>query len=256
VTSLAGLVRDAGRTPRIAVTFDDGYADFRSAAVPLLREYGVPATLFVTTNAPADAVPFWWDVLEHAILAPSSLPDALDLEVREALVSWRADLGDRQGLYGTLHRVLGRLPGPERAERLAEITAWAGVDGGVRATHRPLGADDVMALAGTDGIDIGAHGVHHSFLSALDPVEQVREIGGSRRWLEDALGRPVEHFSYPHGDHGPMTVDLVRTAGFRVACTSTPAPVVGRANPLTLPRVEVPDVDGPAFARWLDGWTG
>lgn len=34
----------------VVITFDDGYADFRSHALPLLRNYGLKATLFVTTG--------------------------------------------------------------------------------------------------------------------------------------------------------------------------------------------------------------
>jgi peptidoglycan/xylan/chitin deacetylase (PgdA/CDA1 family) len=33
-------------TPRFAVTFDDGYRDFAEAALPILEERGIPATLF------------------------------------------------------------------------------------------------------------------------------------------------------------------------------------------------------------------
>jgi peptidoglycan/xylan/chitin deacetylase (PgdA/CDA1 family) len=40
--------RAAGRGRRlVGLTFDDGYADFHTAAVPLLREYGHRATVFV-----------------------------------------------------------------------------------------------------------------------------------------------------------------------------------------------------------------
>lgn len=34
----------------VVLTFDDGYGDFHSAALPLLRRYGFAATLFVTTG--------------------------------------------------------------------------------------------------------------------------------------------------------------------------------------------------------------
>ena len=37
------------------LTFDDGFADFHDAALPLLPRYGFTATVFVTTGWVADA---------------------------------------------------------------------------------------------------------------------------------------------------------------------------------------------------------
>ena len=39
----------------VVLTFDDGFADFHERALPLLRRYGLTATLFVTTGWIADA---------------------------------------------------------------------------------------------------------------------------------------------------------------------------------------------------------
>ena len=51
------LAADPGRLPAKAVvlTFDDGYADFHSQALPVLDKYGFTATVFVTTGWIADA---------------------------------------------------------------------------------------------------------------------------------------------------------------------------------------------------------
>ncbi|MBO3748253.1 polysaccharide deacetylase family protein [Streptosporangiaceae bacterium NEAU-GS5] len=41
----------------VVITFDDGYADFHSEALPLLDRHGFPATVFVTSGWLADAGP-------------------------------------------------------------------------------------------------------------------------------------------------------------------------------------------------------
>jgi len=53
LASVATWVAGRGPIPRkaVAVTFDDGYADFDTAAVPILERHGVPATLFVVADA-------------------------------------------------------------------------------------------------------------------------------------------------------------------------------------------------------------
>ncbi|GAA0307798.1 polysaccharide deacetylase family protein [Halarchaeum salinum] len=43
-------VLEAGTSPRVALTFDDGYRNFRADALPILREFDAPATVFVIAD--------------------------------------------------------------------------------------------------------------------------------------------------------------------------------------------------------------
>jgi peptidoglycan/xylan/chitin deacetylase (PgdA/CDA1 family) len=63
VVSLADAVSvlSEGRRGRfVCLTFDDGYRDFEEAALPVLREAGFPATVFVTTGFASGTVRMSW----------------------------------------------------------------------------------------------------------------------------------------------------------------------------------------------------
>jgi peptidoglycan/xylan/chitin deacetylase (PgdA/CDA1 family) len=254
---LVDYIEHHRRSRAPVVTFDDGYADFAETALPVLRGHRIPATLFVATGTLRTPGEFWWDELERIVLAAPALPETLYVELGSEPFSWAQTTdGDRRTLYHALHQRVGRLPGRTRAQALAALRHWAGIDEACRPTHRPLSEAQVAAVARVDDVRIGAHTVHHSYLGALPADDQVREIHESKRQLEAVTGRPVEAFSYPHGDHEPETVTRVRAAGFRVACGSAGGPLAADADRFDLPRVEVPNFSGAAFARWLDEWVG
>ena len=58
------------RRPRIAFTFDDGYAD-NLAAARVLAARGMAATYFLTAGKLESHREFWWDELERIVLTPA-----------------------------------------------------------------------------------------------------------------------------------------------------------------------------------------
>jgi peptidoglycan/xylan/chitin deacetylase (PgdA/CDA1 family) len=77
-----------------AVTFDDGWADNYEHGYPILRELGIPATIFLSTGAVEDRTPFWWQ-------APG-LTDADIEEMKKRPAGWKSQsepgrLGLRKG---------------------------------------------------------------------------------------------------------------------------------------------------------------
>src|SRR5881628_2270884 len=58
VTGRGGLPEDA-----VAITFDDGYRDNLTLALPILLKYQVPATIFVATGFVGSCIPLYTEML-------------------------------------------------------------------------------------------------------------------------------------------------------------------------------------------------
>jgi len=70
----------AGELPNdsAAITFDDGYLDNLTNALPRLHRYGLSATLFFVGEAIGSSNGFWWDELARLILgSPAKLEASL-----------------------------------------------------------------------------------------------------------------------------------------------------------------------------------
>jgi peptidoglycan/xylan/chitin deacetylase (PgdA/CDA1 family) len=66
-------IRNGNDRPAVAITFDDGYADNSSFALPMLIERNIPVTYFVTTYHTAHGKPFPHDVDCNQPLATNSI---------------------------------------------------------------------------------------------------------------------------------------------------------------------------------------
>ncbi|MGH2536477.1 MAG: polysaccharide deacetylase family protein [Candidatus Promineifilaceae bacterium] len=128
--------------------------------------------------------------------------------------------------------------------------SWDEGDREAAALSRP----ELVELAGSPGWTIGAHSASHPALAGLPVEAQRREVVASRACLEGIVGRPVRHFSYPHGSVDAATAAVVRAAGFASACASGPDVVRRGSDPFQLPRLWPGDWDGDRFGRWLRHW--
>ncbi|MFQ5530006.1 MAG: polysaccharide deacetylase family protein, partial [Gemmatimonadota bacterium] len=242
-------------------------------ALPTLERHGIPATVFVTTGYVGGTREFWWDALEAVLLRPGRLPDKLRLQTDgfklEADLgpnaeysepdftvyrgwNWRSstDPTQRHRLFRRLSAELRRLEDGHRTRVLDELAAWAGSTQRVRPDYRALTAEEVVQLARSGLVRIGAHSVTHPLLSCQAARRQWEEIHGSRMFLEDILQTPVTTFAYPYGMSGKAAA-IVKRAGFALACTTRPGIVFSRRRPYHLPRLYVGDWDGDEFERRL-----
>ncbi len=246
----------------VSLTFDDGYGDNAQVAFPLLREYGVPATIFVATANLGTDVEFWWDRLQSIFLTAGSLPRRLSLWIGRR--PFYADLGEdreygpaevrrhrdwmaalerpptrRHQTYLRLFGRIQRLRARSANATLERLESWAQVPASTRSSRRCLSNEELTAMRGSGLIEVGAHTAHHPRLSKLRRADRIEEIVVGREDLVDLVG-PIRHFAYPFGDDVDSAA-LVRAAGFTSACTTKAGSATARSDRYRLPRHRVGD---------------
>lgn len=148
----------------------------------------------------------------------------------------------RHGLAATLYVVAGLV---------GRTSRWlADLGEGARPMLDWTELRDIAAA----GIEIGAHSLTHPELDVLSRKRATEEIAGSKAVLEDALGRPVLSFAYPHGYSSRQTREIVRQAGFGSACRVRHALSSAQENPMVLSRVIMTsDIGTGDLGRLLGG---
>jgi len=221
-----------------AITFDDGYADNCSVAMPLLQRAGMTATFFVATGF-LDGGRMWNDTLIEAVRRASGA----ELDVRDLAPAY-ADLpplplATWEQKRAAVETLIGRTKYLEPVARQALVDAVGRRSGAALSNTLMMSTEQVRQLR-AGGMGVGAHTVNHPILARLDEAEARQEILASKNALEAMLDERVGLFAYPNGkpgaDYSPANVALVRACGFDAA-VSTSAGVAGRASDLfQLPR--------------------
>ena len=204
-----------------AVTFDDGYRDNFTCAFPVLKNLGMPASIFLTTGSIESGEMSWYDQVSWAFkltMQPNALlstfggPD-LSLEKHSDRVQ---SMGKTLGWLRALSEI-------ERMNTLPHVFRVLHVPMPLSVPKPMLDWDEIRQMS-KQGISFGAHTVSHPALSRISKDRLEAEIVESKTKIENELQMPVNHFAYPFGqpsDIGPDAKLAVQRAGFQTAVTTT-----------------------------------
>jgi peptidoglycan/xylan/chitin deacetylase (PgdA/CDA1 family) len=203
----------------VAITFDDGYVDNYEYAFPILKKYGLTATIFVATGVTGTANLLWHDRVfdsfrftskERARLSLVDLPElsldspqarqhSLDITLAKAKTLWGEE---RSRFVDEIEQALQ----PSLPSEPPRMLNW----NQIREMHRA-------------GISFGSHTVTHPILSLLPAAELTKELRESRRRLGEALETPIHTFAYPNGqsaDFNHRTKIALKECGYKCAVTT------------------------------------
>ena len=89
------------------------------------------------------------------------------------------------------------------------------------------------------GMMIGCHSAHHLNLETGSSNVVEQELSQSKTALEQFLGHPIVHLSYPAGRFGDNTISIEKSLGFQTAVTTMSGISTEKDDLFKLPRLRV-----------------
>ncbi|MHC2258113.1 peptidoglycan/xylan/chitin deacetylase (PgdA/CDA1 family) [Bradyrhizobium embrapense] len=236
-TCLDRLASDSGAGGRYAVlTFDDGYRDNVATALPILERYNAPFTIYVPTGAPKRTLQAWWLGLREMFRSEDTVTiDAMDRRVHCPRL--REKMAGLNEVTEWIHQDYNRIG------MLAPTFNKAGLSLSALNEAYFLDERELQGLARHPLVSIGGHTDSHAALSCLDTESARAEMADNRRYLEQLLQLPVQHFAYPYGDSkacGPREAGFAKDIGFSTAVTTRHGHLSDtKSDHFALPRIGV-----------------
>ncbi|MFZ6673029.1 polysaccharide deacetylase family protein [Undibacterium sp. Xuan67W] len=238
----------------VCITFDDGYRSTHDLALPILKEFNLPATVFVTTAYLGEGN-MWNDRIIEAI---RRAPDgALDLQDIGMGVHTLHSLADRRQLIKAINDGSKYLSSDDRLNVILKLEKLTGdkSSAGLMLTR------DMLVNLTKAGIEIGGHTITHPILTKLDDDVARYEIVGSKKVLEEIIGKPLRLFAYPNGkvgkDFDARHLAMAKDAGYVAAFTTAIGAASKNDDFYQIPRSRPWDVTPFLFQlrllRWLAG---
>jgi peptidoglycan/xylan/chitin deacetylase (PgdA/CDA1 family) len=240
----------------VAITFDDGTRDFAELALPILREFSMPATVYVTTYYCEQLLPVFDIALRYLLWRTHA-----NYKVLEAVLGTTAGVppdAGRDVIWQAIYdhaRTHGH-SAAQKHETLRRVAEAGGMDfqaflaTGMFQQMTPQQIRDLPR----DLIDVQLHTHRHRTPRSHDAF--VREIRENRACLSKYLGRAsLEHFCYPSGDYWGEFLLWLREEGVRSATTCVPGFATANDPPLLLPRfLDSSGISDLLFDAWTSGF--
>ncbi len=230
----------AGTLPdrAVALTFDDGFYDFKVAALPALQARGYPATVYVTTHRCQHEMPLAHLMTSYLLWKHRRLTlDARGIEGMDRVYPLASPAERARVTTDVFAHMRRERMHPEDERVFArELMDRLHVDYDAAASSRLLcvmSPADLREISGR-GAAIEMH--THRHRSPEDPDEFIEEVRINRAKVEAMTGHRPRHLCYPDGLYRSAYLSKLETEGIETATTCDPALASPASHRLLLPR--------------------
>jgi peptidoglycan/xylan/chitin deacetylase (PgdA/CDA1 family) len=205
--------------PVACFTFDDGYRDNLTLALPILRKHQAPATVFTPSGAPDNTMDVWFLRLEKAVMSRDEL--RLDAPGLPPVIA-TGTAAEKFDAYWRISKFVHKDIAHNKIH-IRRLLPFEAISDEALAAEWFMTWGELRELADDPLMTIGGHTVNHPVLCNLDERDALYEMTAGRDRLSAELGRTIDLFSYPYGGReeiGRRECSLAAKAGFSLAVTT------------------------------------
>ena len=245
-----------------AITFDDGWADNYEYAYRTLKQFDIPATIFVVSELVGTNRLFWPERLAQLI---TTIAETTPEYWSSPDLSWLTDLPVSYGFntqkpsQDQLSEIIAQLKNLNDVDIHKKIDQVATTLHHATTTHTPdlLNWDQITDMVSSGIIEIGSHTCRHIRLNKqIAPDQLIYEIAMSKQQIENHIGIPVKHFCFPNGDYTPEALTQVQSL-YKGAVTTLTGWNTMDTDCYQLRRIAIHEditKDKTAFLARISGW--
>jgi peptidoglycan/xylan/chitin deacetylase (PgdA/CDA1 family) len=241
----------------VVITFDDGPADFYSRAFPILREFDLPATVYLTSyyskyNRPVFDVMcsyLMWKGRGAVLNVEGLMNGFVKFDLRDAVERQRATMAIRSFSREA------KFSAEQKDELLTNIAGRLSVDYQAILSKRILHLMSVEELAeiSAAGVNVQLHTHRHHAPKTRESF--LHELEENRDFIS-AFTQLPHHFSYPNGLYAPCYAPWLEAGEVTSATTCEPGLATNRSDPYKLPRlVDTSSLPLVELEGWISGFS-
>jgi len=182
-----------------AITFDDGFYNNYSIAMPILKKMKIPATFYVTSDFIDKNLTSWIDRIEIAV---NSLSYG-KIEISKKKLEFNKSQKSKIKFLDNLRKIIknNRKIDPYKITNkiLKDLNYKKEILHSNNILDKKMSWSQVKRMDSQKLFTIGGHSKTHRILSFLSSEDVKKEINQSLRILEKNLKRKIVHYSYPEG---------------------------------------------------------
>lgn len=213
--------KQRGNKPFGIITFDDGYEDNFTYAYPILKKLNIPFVIYISAGLVNDHAPIWnYPLIIERIVKEN---DELIIGGMKYVCQTQEQKNDT---FLKLKGLLFSLPYAHLREDFRRLFAEYLTDDVF--PQNTLTWEQITELSNDPLCTIGSHTMTHCRLTITDIASLQFELGESKKLLEQHIGKPVTHLSYPYGwktDVSAEAIAFAQQIGYRTALRSFGGPV-------------------------------